>query len=109
MSAYFVDKTECALHGPFPGVQMSTACGQQMTLSVVEMKPRASIPAHSHPHEQVGILLEGDGVFDIGDESCRVTPGMMWRIPGGTVHSIVAGESGLRALDVFYPIREDYR
>jgi hypothetical protein len=33
----------------------------------------------------------------------------MWRIPGGAVHSAVAGDNPVKALDVFHPIREDYR
>jgi hypothetical protein len=33
----------------------------------------------------------------------------MWRIPGGVVHSAVAGDRLVKALDVFYPICEDYR
>jgi hypothetical protein len=33
----------------------------------------------------------------------------MYRIPGNVSHRVVALKEGLRALDVFYPIREDYR
>jgi hypothetical protein len=33
----------------------------------------------------------------------------MWRIPGGVVHSCIAGDEPVVALDVFHPIREDYR
>ncbi|HEX3870580.1 MAG TPA: cupin domain-containing protein [Pirellulales bacterium] len=109
MDRFFVDKTQCAHHRPFPGVEMFTTTGEQMTLSLVEMQPGASIPDHAHPHEQVGITLEGDAEFTIGDEIRTITPGTMWRIPGGVTHRIVAGASGLRALDAFYPIREDYR
>jgi hypothetical protein len=32
----------------------------------------------------------------------------MWRIPGGVRHKAIAGSKLVRALDVFYPIREDY-
>jgi len=33
----------------------------------------------------------------------------MWRIPGGVVHQATAGSTPVRALDVFHPIRDDYR
>jgi hypothetical protein len=33
----------------------------------------------------------------------------MWRLPGGTPHEVLAGARPARALDVFYPIREDMR
>ena len=36
-------------------------------------------------------------------------PGQMWRIPGGVVHGCVAGDQAAKAIDVFHPVREDYR
>ena len=75
----------------------------------VEMEPRAVVERHSHPHEQLGILLEGELHFEIGDERRTVQPGGMWRIPGGVEHTATAGDAPVKALDVFYPIRDDYR
>ena len=42
-------------------------------------------------------------------ETKTLRPGDMWRIPGHVVHSAVAGDAPVKALDVFHPIREDYR
>lgn len=109
MDRFFVDKRECKHLRPFPGVSMFTKAGDNMTLSLVEMEPAALIPTHQHPHEQMGLMIEGEGVFTIGDEVREVRPGMIWTIPGGVPHTITAGPQGLRALDAFYPIREDYR
>jgi quercetin dioxygenase-like cupin family protein len=109
MYRFFVDKSAGTLLRPFAGVQMTTNASETMTLSLVEMEPGAVIPEHRHPHEQVGMLLEGEGCFTIGDEVVTVRPGMMWRIPGNVPHTITAGPEGLRALDVFHPVREDYR
>lgn len=109
MSHYFVDDSAGNVLRPFPGVQMTTMTGEQMTVSLVEMAPNAVIPVHQHPHEQVGRLLAGEGTFTIGDEVRVVRPGSMWRIPGAVPHTITAGPAGLQALDVFYPVREDYR
>lgn len=109
MSQYFVDPGECARHRIFPGVEIHTACGEQIMLSLVEFEPHAVVEAHQHPHEQMGLLLEGELEFFIGDEHLVVRPGQMWRIPGGIVHRAVAGPQRVRALDVFCPIRDDYR
>ena len=79
-----------------------------MMLSLVEFDPGAVVESHSHPHEQVGLLVEGELTFTIGDHQETVQPGDMWRIPGGVVHSAVAGDQPVKALDVFHPIREDY-
>jgi quercetin dioxygenase-like cupin family protein len=75
----------------------------------VEIEPGAVVEAHSHPHEQVGMVVEGEARFLVGDEERVLKPGDMYRIPGGVTHRVVALEGGLKALDIFHPIREDYR
>jgi quercetin dioxygenase-like cupin family protein len=109
MSQYYVTRAETSHHEIFPGVHIFTAAGEQMMLSLVEFAPRAVVEPHSHPHEQMGMLLEGELTFTIGGQTRTLRPGDMWRIPGGVVHSAVAGSQPVKALDVFHPIREDYR
>jgi quercetin dioxygenase-like cupin family protein len=109
MSKYIVRKEDCSHHTIFPGVDIHTTAGEKMMLSFVEFEPKSEVKPHSHPHEQMGLLLEGELTFIIGDERHVVQPGEMWRIPGGVVHSAIAGDKPVKALDVFYPIREDYR
>jgi quercetin dioxygenase-like cupin family protein len=109
MNAFVVDKSACSHHEIFPGVHIYTASGDAVMLSLVEFEPHAVVEPHSHPHEQVGILLEGELEFTIGGTRQTVRPGQMWRIPGGVQHSAKAGDLPARALDVFHPIREDYR
>jgi quercetin dioxygenase-like cupin family protein len=108
MSKYFVYRDDCSRHQIFPGVEIFTAAGQNVMLSLVEFEPDSEVVEHSHPHEQLGLLLEGELDFVIGDERQTLTAGAMWRIPGGVVHSVKAGRRGARALDVFNPVREDY-
>ncbi len=108
MSKYFVTRDDCSQHTIFPGVNIFTSAGDEMMLSFVEFEPRAVVEPHSHPHEQMGLLLEGELEFNIGDERRVMKPGDMWRIPGGVIHSAVAGDTPVKALDVFHPIREDY-
>jgi quercetin dioxygenase-like cupin family protein len=108
MFQYFVDKKECSHHRIFPGVDIYTTRCQHMMLSLVEMQPGSVVEPHSHPHEQMGLMLEGEADFTIGDQQQRVTAGQMWRIPGGVVHKVVALDRPVRALDVFHPPREDY-
>ncbi|MEX0936319.1 MAG: cupin domain-containing protein [Pirellulales bacterium] len=108
MPSYFLRPDETSRHEIFPGVCVNTAPGDQMMLSLVEMEPGAIVQPHSHPHEQMGMLLEGELDFRIGEERRKVRPGDMWRIPGGVEHEATAVGGRVRALDVFYPVREDY-
>ena len=106
--SYFVSRRDTSHHEIFPGVHIFTAAGQEMMLSVVEFAPHAVVKPHSHLHEQMGMLLEGELTFTIGGQTQTLRAGEMWRIPGGVVHSAVAGDAPVKALDVFHPIREDY-
>ena len=109
MSEYFVDKSDCSQHSIFPGVDIFTTHGEGLMLSLVQFEPQAVVEGHSHPHEQMGLLLEGELTFTIGGETRTLRPGQMWRIPGGVLHMCVAGDAPVRALDVFHPVREDYK
>jgi quercetin dioxygenase-like cupin family protein len=109
MFDYVVSIDQCHGRRPFPGVAMFATEAEKMTLSIVEMEPHSVIPEHSHPHEQIGYMVQGEFEFQIGGKSYRVRPGQIWRIPGGVAHKVIAGANKVRAVDVFYPIRDDMR
>lgn len=109
MHEYFVDKSRCTHHEIFPGVHIYTVAGDRMMLSLVEFEPHAVVEEHSHPHEQMGLMLEGEAEFTVGGQTRMVRAGEMWRIPGGVPHKVVAGDKPVRALDAFHPVRDDYR
>lgn len=106
---YFIPAGCGSKHTIFPGVGITTTAGQQMLFSVVTLEPHSVVELHSHPHEQMGILLSGRFDFTIGDVTRTVEPGDIWRIPGGIPHKVVCGPERSVALDVFHPIRDDYR
>ena len=108
MSGCFVDKSQCTHRTIFPGVEIFTKAGEQMMLSLVEFQPGAVVDSHSHPHEQVGIVVEGRARFIVDDEERILSRGDMYVIPGGATHRVVALDEGCTALDIFHPIREDY-
>ncbi|MBY0528054.1 MAG: cupin domain-containing protein [Gemmataceae bacterium] len=108
MSVYFPTVDECARHTIFPGVQIHTCANEKMMISVVDIDPHAVVAEHQHPHEQVGMVLEGRATFYIGGEEKTLQAGDLYRIPGNVRHRVVALEAKVRAIDIFCPIREDY-
>lgn len=108
MSLYFPTAEECSRHTIFPGVHIRTCANEKMMLSVVDIEPHAVVEEHQHPHEQVGMVLEGRALFVIGGEEKTLQPGDLYRIPGNVRHRVVALAERARALDIFYPVREDY-
>jgi quercetin dioxygenase-like cupin family protein len=105
---YFLPAGSGSRHEIFPGVEIRTTAGRGVMLSVVRFEPGSAVADHAHPHEQMGMLLEGHLEFTVGGVTRRLGPGDIWRIPGGVVHSVRAFDGAAVALDVFHPIREDY-
>jgi quercetin dioxygenase-like cupin family protein len=108
MSDYFPTPAQCSRHTIFPGVHIATCAAEKMMLSVVDLEPGSVVEEHSHPHEQVGMVLAGKAIFFIGEEQKTLGPGDLYRIPGHVRHRVIALEQPVRALDIFCPIREDY-
>src|SRR5438270_4995085 len=101
MSLYFPSPDECSRHTIFAGVTVRTCAAERMMLSLAELEPHAVVEEHSHPHEQVGLVVEGRAVFHVGGEEKTLGPGDMYRIPGGVRHRVVALDRPVKALDIF--------
>jgi len=55
------------------------------------------------------MVLSGRATFFIGTEQKTLQQGDMYRIPGNIKHKVVVLDQPVRALDIFHPIREEYR
>ena len=92
-----------------PGITLRIMWGDKVMMSMVEIAPNAVLPPHKHPHEQAGLVLEGEFDFTIGGETKRLGPGEAYIIPGGVEHSLVGSDGWALALDIFSPPREEYK
>ncbi|WP_246196396.1 cupin domain-containing protein [Aquisphaera giovannonii] len=107
-AGYFVPSGSGSRHEIAPGVEIRTTATSGMMLSVVHFEAGSQLPDHSHPHQQMGVLVSGRLEFVIGGLTRILGPGDVWRIPGGVPHRARAIEGPAEAIDVFHPIREDY-
>ena len=82
--------------------------GEKSTLGVVEIKMGSDMPAHSHPHEQITMVLEGELEMVIGEDRIMLTPGTIHVIPSNMVHSAIA-HTDCKLIDIFSPTREEYK
>jgi quercetin dioxygenase-like cupin family protein len=92
-----------------PGVTARIASGEKMMLSLVTLAPNAVVPTHSHPHEQMGLMVSGTMEFTIAGETRVLSGNEMYFVPGGVPHAAKGGPGGAVALDAFSPPREEYR
>jgi quercetin dioxygenase-like cupin family protein len=66
-------------------------------------------PMHSHPHEQITYIAEGELLFLAeGQEPRRIQAGDLFAVPSGQPHSVQLLSKSARVIDSFNPIREDF-
>lgn len=66
--------------------------GEKMMMVLNYTLPGHTVPTHSHPHEQIGIIYSGKAKMWIGEEN------------GDTC----IGNKPFVMLDIFYPVRETF-
>lgn len=108
-SKYFPNLDERAKTKLIDGIHARTFWAEKMLLSVVYLDANARLARHSHEHEQIGIMLEGELTLTIDNETKTLKPGDVYLIPGGIEHEAQAGPQAASVLDVFSPVREEYK
>ena len=93
---------------PLEGFTMQSVTGGKLMANWVTIEPNREMPRHQHPHEQLGIMLEGAMELTIGDDTRLIRAGDVYTIPPNLSHNARTLEEGCVVLDVFTPPREDY-
>ncbi|HYO30465.1 MAG TPA: cupin domain-containing protein [Thermomicrobiales bacterium] len=93
---------------PQPGITIRSVVGDKLHVAWIRIAPETALPIHRHPHEQIGVVLEGAIEVTIGGETRRVGPGDAYAVPGGVEHGGRTGEDGVLVLETFTPVRQEY-
>lgn len=81
---------------------------EQTTLGFWEIKEGAVLPMHSHFHEQITQVLEGQFELTIGEETKICEIGELAVISPNVIHGGRA-LTDCKIFDIFSPVREDYK
>ena len=106
---YFCDLENREAKEIVPGVRIRTFWGAEMLLSSADIDANAVLPLHSHPHEQTGTVISGEFELTIAGETRWLKAGESFVIPGGVEHGGRTGNIPAKIVDVFSPVREDYK
>ncbi len=90
------------------GVSLRIMHGDRVMMSFVSLDPGGIVPEHSHPHEQMGMGVEGAFELVIEGEVRVIRRGDVYLIPSDATHSARGLDAPAVALDIFSPVREDY-
>lgn len=91
-----------------PGYRGRFVHSPNMTVAHWNITAGYPLPQHTHLHEQVVNVIEGNLEITVGGETRVLEPGNIVVIPPHVPHSGRA-LTDCRVIDVFYPVREDYR
>ncbi|MBV8430358.1 MAG: cupin domain-containing protein [Solirubrobacterales bacterium] len=109
MDPQFVSFNQLGGYSLAQGATARALFGEGAMLNLVEMEPNAVVARHSHPHEQLGVILRGSMILKVEGTDHLLEEMDGFALPGGVEHEGVAGPDGTLMLDVFRPVREDYR
>jgi quercetin dioxygenase-like cupin family protein len=92
-----------------PGVERVGFRGDNAMCVMNWLSPGMMVNPHSHPFEQLVVIVQGRVRFHIGHDAVEGGPGSMIRIPPNVVHyAEPIGDEVVLNLDVFAPLRQDY-
>lgn len=103
----FVRLDDLELREPFAGFKGRFAHSATMSFVHWRIDAGAVLPEHSHPHEQVAHVIEGEFELTIDGETQVLKAGSVGVIPGGALHCGRA-LTDCFIIDAFHPVREDY-
>ena len=83
--------------------------GRGVQPSMLFMDPDSKFDRHTHPEEQVMIVLNGSINEIILDGEQIMKEGDLLYLPANMVHGGVNGPQGCNVIDVFWPVRADYQ
>ena len=93
---------------PTPGFRGKFVHTENMTVAYWNIAAGSAMKPHSHPHEQVTLVLAGEFEMEIGGAKHHLRKGSVLLIPPSEAHGGRALQDCV-LLDVFHPVREDLR
>ncbi len=93
---------------PSEGIERQMVVGQNLMLCRFRFAPNLVTPEHSHPHEQMSVVVSGRVRFFVEGEERIAAPGDVLHFPPDCRHGATMMEEEVVLLDIFSPVREDF-
>lgn len=104
----FIDLKGVPARSLLPGTSVQFVHTDTMTFAYWTFEAGTVLPSHAHPHDQVANIIEGTFEMTVGNETRVIQPGTVVHFPPNVPHGGKA-ITRCRFIDVFHPVREDYR
>ena len=101
----FVHIDDLEALAPAPGLEFRPVTTDSVMTNFVAFEPSTHTPMHHHVEQQIAIVLSGELIFTVGEETRTLRSGDCVVIPPHVPHGCDAGPEGCTVLDVFSPPR----
>jgi gluconolactonase len=91
-----------------PGVTATLGWGRGALVERVDMQANATYPSQTLNQELFIIVQDGSATIDVGGKTATLEKDHVLYLESGAVRSMKAGANGLRALEIYAPIRLDH-
>jgi quercetin dioxygenase-like cupin family protein len=91
------------------GIDRQLVWGDRMTVCRLRFAPGVVTAVHSHPHEQITLVERGRVRFNVDGRDYTASAGDILNFRSGCQHGATILEDGAVLIDIFSPIREDFR
>jgi quercetin dioxygenase-like cupin family protein len=91
-----------------PGIGRQMVIGENVMVCRFTFDPFVVTDEHSHPHEQMTLVIKGKVKFTIDGEVRIVAPGDVLYFPPNNRHGATMLDEEVVLIDIFSPIREDF-
>lgn len=106
--ALVTDWTKVPVEHPAPGIKRQMVVGQNVMVVRFAFEPFLITPEHTHPHEQMTLVMKGKVKFFISGEEHIVSAGDVLHFPPHNRHGATMLDEEVVLIDIFSPIREDF-
>lgn len=101
-----IDWNAIPVEHPLDGIARQTVNGANQTLVRYIYQPGSVFPVHSHPEEQITVVLSGSIDFTVGGSALTLSAGEVTLIPSNTPHgAMVTGAEVVETLNTMSPLR----
>lgn len=108
ISALITDWSKIPVEQTAAGIERQMVVGQNMMMCRFRFAPFVITNEHSHPHEQMTLIVQGKVKFTISGEEHILSAGDVLHFPPHNRHGATMLDEEVILIDIFSPIREDF-
>ena len=108
LSAQHVNWSTVPVEHPAEGIERQMVIGQHLMICRFRFAANLITPEHTHPHEQMSLVISGRVRFFVEGREQIASPGDVLHFPSNCLHGATMMDEEVVLIDIFTPLREDF-